>query len=566
MTIVFIIIILPVVLTLATYIGYEIRTINRQNQYNTGLISATHDAIFSFELNTKNDNYRANPEKKRTNIKAAVKTFENSLSNSCGLGLYNNNAIEQYIPAMGFFLYDGFYMYAPYKVGTDTGSTTYKHNLKNYVYYSEKIGNDIVINYTLDNYVSVSGTFGGQYMTRSGYLMADNGDMEKALRGVSTEKTVEFQAKTTPATRDAAGNVVTAQQNVVVPLTLKSDNAAQNYVANAKAFTYWFKQNVVRAVPSATYLNINDSTNDPEEENSPFVQHKQAIMKNKIQDTLNTAIIAYSTSVSTGYKMPNFSEEDWQKIYQNIAVATFVQGMHVGFRPYNNYCILNSTNNQEYVNPDLIYFSDGNQSNPNRLSSAQYHDIRCTALASASNITGYRAGSFEKVNRELSEELTPPDTNYTRDNAHQYYYKHRELACYDCINGSVKTQINPSTNKAYTVREYVKSKASETVKKAYYRALARERWNTVKLLDRYEEAYDSFNTPFKDFMDTELTAAQAQELMLTVKNSNVKYPTRRIKINGSNILPATLSAGIYHAAYTYTTGQDRAYITNIYKD
>ena len=113
LTIIFIIIVLPVFLVLSAYIGYEIQTINLQNVYNTGLQTATHDAIFSFEINTKNDAYSNNAENKRSNIKAAVKTFENSLSTVCNLDLYNNEAIEEYIPAIVFGLYDGFYMYAP---------------------------------------------------------------------------------------------------------------------------------------------------------------------------------------------------------------------------------------------------------------------------------------------------------------------------------------------------------------------------------------------------------------------------------------------------------------------
>ena len=160
LTIIFIIIILPIILVLSAYIGYEIKTISKQNMYNTGVISATHDAIFSFELNTKSDDYKSNPEKKRSYIKSAVKTFENSLSTTCNLGLYNNETIEEYIPAIVFGLYDGFYMYSPSELTDKDGNTTYKHNLRNYVYYSETVkvkGNDITIRYSLDNYVAVSG-------------------------------------------------------------------------------------------------------------------------------------------------------------------------------------------------------------------------------------------------------------------------------------------------------------------------------------------------------------------------------------------------------------------------
>lgn len=171
LAIIFIIIILPVTVVLSAYIGNEITTINLQNMYNTGVQKATHDAIFAFELNTRNDDYSKNAENKRSNIRASINTFKNSLSTTCNLGLYNNDEIEKYIPAMVFGLYDGFYMYSP----SETTGGEYKHSLKNYVYYSEELykddDNHITIRYTLDNYIAVSGMINGKYVTRAGYLI-----------------------------------------------------------------------------------------------------------------------------------------------------------------------------------------------------------------------------------------------------------------------------------------------------------------------------------------------------------------------------------------------------------
>ena len=66
---------------------------------------------------------------------------------------------------MLYTMYDGFYLFAPYQ--TENG---YKHELRNYVYYSETIPDtDITIRYSLDNYMVVSGTFNSVYETRSGY-------------------------------------------------------------------------------------------------------------------------------------------------------------------------------------------------------------------------------------------------------------------------------------------------------------------------------------------------------------------------------------------------------------
>mgnify|MGYP003302879119 CR=1 FL=1 len=37
--------------------------------------------------------------------------------------------------------------------------------------------------------------------------------------------------------------------------------------------------------------------NDPEDDNSPFVQHKRRIMKSKIEGVLNSSITAYSNRI-----------------------------------------------------------------------------------------------------------------------------------------------------------------------------------------------------------------------------------------------------------------------------
>lgn len=472
LTVIFIIIILPVVLVLSAYIGYEVQTIKKQNMYNNGLVSATHDAIFAFELNTKNDIYYNNAESKRSNIKAAVKTFENSLSNTCNLGLYNNEAIEEYIPAIVFGLYDGFYMYAP----TQTQNQGYKHDLKNYVYYSEEInqGNiDIIIRYTLDNYVAVSGTIGDKYITKAGYLTnldACNNfeyNLPKEADGKLGEATLEsnFTYQGAHIKSNETLHTYTYDQNekkvVLANVTngeKEVDNSAINYFKESIAFTSWFNKYIGS---KATHLDIKDG-NDPEDENSLFVQHKRKIMKEKIQSILNSSITAYSNKTRNNYKMPVLNEEDWDKIYNNISVISFVQGINLGFKNYNNYCILNSTNNQEYVNPNLIYFSDNNN----------YHDIRCDEIKENST-TGYKIGDFEKIKYEITN-----NEEQVVDTA--YYYKHNELACYKCINGSL--------NNEKIIYDYVRSNDTKPeVKTSYFTSLARERYKTTKLLSSYNK-------------------------------------------------------------------------------
>ena len=96
LTVIFIIIIIPVILLVSLYITNGIKTIKYQALYDTGLLTASHDAINAFELNTTNDIYSDNAETKRDILKSSVKMFEKSLCNTCRISSYNTSEIEQY--------------------------------------------------------------------------------------------------------------------------------------------------------------------------------------------------------------------------------------------------------------------------------------------------------------------------------------------------------------------------------------------------------------------------------------------------------------------------------------
>ena len=461
LTIIFIIIVLPVSLVLSSYIGYELKTIEKQNMYNSGIIKATHDAVFSFEINTNSDNYSNNPESKRDIIKSSVKTFENSLSTTCNLGLYGNSSIEEYIPAMVFGMYDGFYMYSPYN--TKDG---YKHELRNYVYYSEILpDSDIVIRYSLDNYIAVSGTFNGKYITKAGYLT----DFTKFNTGAPIGQ--NFGLKNGNLTLYSKENLkykeYDSNNKKIVEKEEKDGSAnsdAINYYNETIRFSNWVQINLIDKAP---YLKVgNNKGEDPELSDSNFEQHKRKIIREKIQSILNSSITAYKNKSGNSYKMPIFSEEDWKKIYSNISVISFVQGMNLGFKKYNSYCILNSTNNNEYVNPYLIYYSDGNE----------YHSIGCTSAKNLDHLVGYKIGDFEKTKVEVYKDGNLDKTEEV------YYYKHDETACYDCINGG-HTYIG---SKLY---DYMLGSGVPEWRRAYFLAVARVRKNTTKLSDRLNIRY-----------------------------------------------------------------------------
>ena len=434
LTVIFIIIIIPIILIISLYITTGLKTIKYQSLYDEGLLNATHDAIYAFEINTANDKLSQNPEIKRSIIKASINMFERSLCNTCGISAYNAKDIEEYIPAIVFGMYDGFYMYAP-SVRYNGTTKEYNHNLKNYVYYSEKLDdNGTTIIYSLDNYVVISGVFNGKYQTKEGYLI----DLTVADKNGEKYKGTTINKETIDGTENAD---------------------AINYYKEAYEFTEWFNGNIGNNIK---YLYIN-SDNDPEDENSLFVQHKRKIIKNKIESVLNSSITSYSERTwNKVYKMPKLTVEDWEKVYSNISMITFFQGKSIGLTKYNGYCVLNSTNNKEYVNPNLMYFIDDE---------GYYHDIRCTKCIEAIHLTGYKVGDFSKRKVQTTDGEGKTTTNYI--------YDHNELACYYCVNSQI--------NSYESIQNYVSE--TEEVKTAYWTSLARERYNTKKLIQVNNNEY-----------------------------------------------------------------------------
>lgn len=183
LAIIFIIIILPISIVLSAYTQYQIQTISTQTIYDTKLTSATFDAIKAFQLNTANSTLDDLSNSKIRDIEASVNTFKNSMIATFRLNGYSEEELNNYIPALVYTMYDGFYIYSPYENNNymvdehgdpilNNGETMY--GLKPYISYScrYKSGNiDVVITYTLDNYITIQGKVGVEYINESGYLI-----------------------------------------------------------------------------------------------------------------------------------------------------------------------------------------------------------------------------------------------------------------------------------------------------------------------------------------------------------------------------------------------------------
>lgn len=456
MAIIFSIIIIPVTLILSAYIGTQIDTSVIQQQYSTHLMDATHDAIVAFQSNTINNKYSGNADSLRRDISAAINAFSTSLSSST---LTSADTIMNYVPALVFTLYDGYYIYSPVEYIKDDGSTAFKHILKPYIHYSVRYkdeNNDIVINYSLDNYISVYGYVKGEYVANSGYLI----DLDK----------VKLEGNTVIGYEEDKGFIVDTTKtenlyefNETGSSVSKETESAKKYYQEAYEFTKWLikdkkidniviPQNAVKSDGSKYTEFSNDNTiilaTDVKDKTSAFNNHKREIMKISIQENLNNAIASYNEHTTKGnFAMPKLTETDWDKILTNVNMISFMQGIQVGTKLFNDYSIVTSTKNKQYIDPASLYFTDDSDT---------YHKINCSKLHDE-NIIGYKSVDFSRFMKSTKND----------EGVKEYYRKHKETACYECIVNSLSEDFDIS-------------KLSTKKKQAYYTALAREKYDLYK--------------------------------------------------------------------------------------
>lgn len=202
--------------------------------YDTKLNNATYDALKAFQLNTINSDTSDLTNSKIRDIEASANTFFNSIASNFNMAGYNQEILAEYVPALVYTMYDGYYIYSKYTNQLDTTNSneviitnadgesetitgsdeevskdprldaTYKTGdsltgLKPYVYYScrykpEGTDDDFVITYSLDNYITIQGTIKGKWVYEYGYLLDNirgSGD-NITYRGVTIEKSEEL--------------------------------------------------------------------------------------------------------------------------------------------------------------------------------------------------------------------------------------------------------------------------------------------------------------------------------------------------------------------------------------
>ena len=576
LAIIFVIIIMPISIVMAVYIQNQIDAIEMQTALDNSLINATYDAVKAFQINTTNNMYSSISDSKIRDIEASVNTFYTTIVTSLEDYALSTSEMMEYVPALLYTLYDGYYIYTSYdnvysttgegedeKVQIDIDGNNYQNGLKPYVYYSAKYklgnGNIIVVNYTLDNEITVYGDFGGSdgYVTKSGYLINPDlvtniDESSKTLNydGIQiepeelTEHLITIENQETGETKeddyryifyqnqkiyqdhDDNGNLLYNDdgtprifwyQNYIK--TYVNDPTIREYASNcnmlstsafdyyyeAREFSLWVRDNlgdieqgdtirnedgITTIGDDADYLAENtgnekifypDENNDPMLSESAFNNHRIAVIRKSIETNLSTVIANYRSISLYNYAMPVMSDDDWYKILNNVSVVSFMQGMTIGYRYYNNYAIITNNINKEVVTAENIYIIvKGADSN-----SREYHKPGCEEL-----IQGVRDGSLEIIGAYPIASFQRQTVRISESDQRYYYLQacggDTVTGCYNCIvnatadydtddiiDGTIEHYENEN-NVLYTANQI------EEVRTAYLKALARERYDLYK--------------------------------------------------------------------------------------
>lgn len=536
LAIIFIIIIVPISFAMSEYIQTQIDTIKLQTEYKEALNSATSAALKAFQINSINNKYSNISDSKIRDIEASINTFYNSLTTSMTQYVSSKSELSVFVPAIVFNLYDGYYIYSSYnnvytapngdnaKVKIDDNAN-YQDGLHPYIYYSGKYninGEEIIVNYTLDNAITVYGKFNGKYQTKSGYLIDPrkvNKDEEKKtltydgveigpeilkehLLIVKDNGTVEpgdyeyivyknrkvYKEEGTNGSEDkyfwynnGKKTYLQSEENNLkeyIKGTGFKSTSAYEYYTEAKDFSEW----VIKELGSIKQdgkciFDTTQADNDPMVSSSVFNEHRIAVIRKSIETNLTTAIANYNSQSGSTYEfvMPKIDEVSWYSIENNVSIISFMQGMPIGQKYFNDYSVITNTKNEEVINSQSVYVvaknKDGNY---------EYHQPGCKVLIDNLDISDISDNS-NKIGVYTNLSFSRQTLKVSED-SYRYFYPQEATGCYNCI-------VNASGD--YNIDDIIKGevegyktgdnkKKLYILRKRYLTGLARERYDLYK--------------------------------------------------------------------------------------
>ena len=541
LAVIFVLIILPISIVLSEYVQVQMDTIKVQTQYDSQLVGATYDAVAAFQKNTVNSNYSDLTSSKMRDIEASANVFLNSVANNFKMAGNSKDAIKEYVPALVYTLYDGYYIYTPFYnnllSGTDennitvTDSSTYQNGerifgLKPYIYYSKNYsdsvaGYDVVITYTLDNYITIQGkitdTNGEQkIINESGYIIDITGitdpnydgdtykgitignDIVEEYVGVGVDKDKKCQCVKINGTkyyydgydnekgmrkifyfsRNEKQELGKTTANEYYENYFKNDenNMAKEYYKNAYKFTdkvlNKYRLSDLKASDGNKLFDTN--AKNVEYYNSKFNEERRQVIKESIEKNLSVAISNFNRVteiVNNDFRMPKLQEDEWDKIINNVSVISFMQGVNMGTRPYNGYAIVTNNKNEESVGEESIYIVTKDD---------QYHRINDSDLTNGTyGAEKLLQGIFNMNFERKSIDILLDDGSVDKK---EYFFPRKELACYNSIvNQSGLIPMTTDDGDPITVYQYLERIGNQRLSSLYYTALGRERQGLFKM-------------------------------------------------------------------------------------
>lgn len=503
--IIFVIIIVPISLVLSNYISLHVKTIEYQSVCDASLINATHDSMRAFQLNTQNNTMSDISNSKIRDIEASINVFYSSLATNLGAKGYTKEDLKAYIPAIVFTLYDGYYIYSNnYNYNPQNPDTEYKYGLKPFIAYSCRYvkGNnyDFIVNYTLDNTITIIGKVDGAYVTKTGHLILKDTDITNIVNASENlkEDIIILKDDTNASNvnsetfdyvvynnqkiyRENHWNIdsdplqenkyfkyssqykkdyITSAKNIqeLNNIFAQGTTSAKKYYEEAKIFTDWVNANLAEIkqtdavdingneittfqsdLGDKEIFNTSNSENNPMLTSSTFNDHRMNVIRYTIETNLVRAMNSYtqhSTYAGVEFAMPKLSEQDWGSIENNICELVFMQGLPLGGKLYNNYCVVSNNTNKEYVNSNSVYILAKNNEGK-----VEYHKPGCRSLITGLNSQGWSLqGAYPAIDfKRKSVSLTGDDVNGLSqiegidEGKYAYYYPQPYEACYDCI-------------------------------------------------------------------------------------------------------------------------------------
>lgn len=533
LAIMFIILILPISLVLSSYIQTRIETIRIQADYDTRLNNATYDALKAYQINSLNSDTSDYTNSKMRDIKASANTFFNVLSSTFNTLGYTKETLQNFVPALVYTMYDGYYIYSPYK-NTWDDETKYTHKddesfedgenlygLKPYVYYSCRYKRegvfDIVITYSLDNYIQIQGTIRGKIVSKYGYLLdfkntdvvndttvnykginiqaeefltenicyydTDGTFKQQTLKYVKNSGTKYYIDDITIPNQQKIFTVLNGKAIIQENQTLSDNRKAMEYYKQAYDLRNFIKSNIgdlstndiidietgkrygdlAKDNIKDPYYSISgkifDFDNNIEEDTSNFNTHRIDVIKHSITRNLSIAISNFNnySGVTTDFQMPKLKDEDWDKIMSNISIISFLQGVNIGGKVYNGYSIITNNKNEDIVMPDSIYILTKNDNTIHRVTEDGLKGQQIN------NIVGIFNTNLERRSIEYDGNTIFYYPALPRNGTLSY--------------GSIVTSNNILKLADMPLNEYIMNNryCDDNLRKVYYTALARER-------------------------------------------------------------------------------------------